>query len=85
MYCEAPIGLLSYGLLFCISSNNVKACMASNGAFDIRKQLAESLILSKIDYNDIVSNPIPEYLLKRLQRAQLAAAGFLLGRYARVR
>ena len=49
--------------------------------FHVRKQLAECLILSKIDYNDIVSHPIPEYLLKRLQRVQLAAAGFVLGRY----
>ena len=48
----------------------------------VRKQLAECLILSKIDYNDIVSHPIPEYLIKRLQRVQLAAAGFVLGRYA---
>ena len=31
--------------------------------------------------NNIVSHPIPEYLLKRLQRVQLAAAGFVLGRY----
>ena len=36
--------------------------------FHLRKQLAECLILSKIDYNNIVSHPIPEYLLKRLQR-----------------
>ena len=28
------------------------------------------------------SYPIPEYLLKRLQRVLLAAAGFVLGRYA---
>ena len=49
--------------------------------FPVRKQLAECLILSKIDYNDIVSHPIPEYLLRRLQHVQLAAAGFVLGRY----
>lgn len=39
-------------------------------------------ILSKIDYNDIVSDPIPDYLVKRLQGVQLAAANFGLGRYA---
>ena len=39
--------------------------------FPVRKQLAECLILSKIDYNDIVSHPIPEYLLRRLQHVQL--------------
>lgn len=49
--------------------------------FHVRKQVAECLILSKIDYNDIVSHPIPEYLLKRLQRVQLADAGFVLGHY----
>ena len=35
--------------------------------FHVRKHLAECLILSKIDYNDIVSHPIPEYLLQRLK------------------
>ena len=42
----------------------------------------QCLILSKIDYNDIVSDPIPDYLVKRLQRVQLAAASFVSGRYA---
>ena len=37
-----------------------------------------------IAYNNIVSQPVPEYLLKRLQRVQLAAAGFVLGRYAHI-
>ena len=35
-----------------------------------------------LSYNDIVGHPIPGYLIKRLQRAQLAAAGFVLGRYS---
>ena len=52
--------------------------------FHVRKQLEECLILSKIDYNDIVSHPVPEYLKRRLQHVQLAAAGFVLGRYAHV-
>ena len=38
------------------------------------------LTLSKIHYNYIVSDPIPDYLVKRLQRVQLAAASFDLGR-----
>ena len=49
--------------------------------FKVRKQLAETLILSKIDYNEAVSNPIPDYLIKRLQGFQLAAAGFVMGRF----
>ena len=32
--------------------------------YKIRKQLSECLVLSKLDYNDIVSHPIPEYLVK---------------------
>ena len=50
--------------------------------YRIRKQLAECLILSKIGYNDVVSGCIPDYLVKRLQRVQLAVAGFVLGKYA---
>ena len=42
--------------------------------YNARKHLAECLILSKIDYNDIVSDTITDYLVKRLQRVQLAAA-----------
>ena len=49
--------------------------------YNIRKQLAESLVLSKLDYNDVVCNPVPDYLLKRLQRMQLAVAGFVLRKY----
>ena len=48
--------------------------------YHVRKQLAECLVLSRIDYNDVVSGPIPMYLLKRLQRVQLTVAGFVLGR-----
>ena len=52
--------------------------------FDVRKQLSECLIISKIYHNDIVSHPIPDYLLKHLQHVQLAAASFVLGRYAKM-
>ena len=48
--------------------------------FQVRKQLAESLILSKLDYNDTVTFPIHDYLVKRIQRVQLAAAGFVIGK-----
>ena len=34
----------------------------------------QCLILSKIDFNDIVSDTIADYLVKRLQRVQLAVA-----------
>ena len=41
--------------------------------YNVRKHLAECLILSKMDYNDIVSDTIADYLV-RLLRVQLAAA-----------
>ena len=49
--------------------------------YDGRKQ-SECLILSKIDYSFLVSDPIPVYLFKRFELLQLAAASFVLGRYA---
>ena len=49
------------------------------------KQLAESLILARLDKNDAVCSLIPAYLNKRLQRVQLVTAGFVLNRYARER
>ena len=49
--------------------------------YSVRKQLVESLMLSKLDYSDAVFTPLPVHLIKRLQRVQLAAARFVLGRY----
>ena len=51
--------------------------------FHVRKRLAESLILSRIDYGSVVYGECPEYLLKRLQRVQNAAAGFVLRQYCK--
>ena len=42
------------------------------------------IVLSKLDYNDVVCSPVPDYLLKRLQRMQLAVAGFVLRKYASI-
>ena len=50
--------------------------------FHVRKQLAECLIFSKLYYNDIVYHQLPNYLLRRLQRVQLAAS-FVIKRYAK--
>ena len=49
--------------------------------FSVRKQLVECFMLSKLDYNDVVFIPLPVYLIKGLQRVELAAAKFVLGRY----
>ena len=47
--------------------------------YELRKQLAETLILSKLDYADLVFYPLPQFLLCHLQRVQFAAASFVLG------
>ena len=53
--------------------------------YELRKQLAETLILSKLDYADLVYYPLPQFLLRRLQRVQFATASFVLGRYVKDR
>jgi hypothetical protein len=50
--------------------------------YHIRKQLAEALILSKLDYCNVLYHGMPEYLIRRLQRVENMAAGFVQGRYA---
>ena len=51
--------------------------------YELRKQLAETLILSKLDYADLVFYPLPQFLLRRLQRVQFAASSFVLGHYVK--
>ena len=51
--------------------------------YELRKQLAETLILSKLDYADLVFYPLPQFLLRRLQRVEFAAASFVLGHYVK--
>ena len=51
--------------------------------FSLRKQLAESLILSKIDYGDEVYRPLTVAQQKRLQKVQFAAASVVTGNYVR--
>ena len=53
--------------------------------FHIRKNLAESLIMSKIDFNDHVYTPLTTQQQKKLQRLQLAAASFVWRRYAKLK
>ena len=50
----------------------------------LRKQLAELFVLSKLDYCNCLYGSLPEYLLKRLQKVQNAAAGFVTGKLAKV-
>ena len=47
-----------------------------------RKMLMESLVLSKLMYGSVLLSDAVKYQLKRLQKVQNAAAGFVLKRYA---
>ena len=39
--------------------------------------------VSKLDYADLVFYPLPQFLLRRLQRVEFAAASFVLGHYVK--
>ena len=49
----------------------------------VKKQLAESLVLSKIDYKDVIHYPLPACLNNKLQRVQNVKASFVYNRYCR--
>ena len=49
----------------------------------VRKTLAEALILSKINYCNMVYGQLPKYLINRLQRVQNTTAGYIYGWYAK--
>ena len=49
---------------------------------NVKKQLAESLVLSKLQFNDIVCYPLPMYLQEKIQKVQNTAASFVINRYA---
>jgi len=53
--------------------------------YKVRKSLAETLILSKLNYCNTVYLQIPQYMKKRIQRAQTCAAGYVLRRYCMLR
>lgn len=50
--------------------------------FLVRKHLAESLVLSHLNYACTVFHPLPVYREKRLQRLQDACAGFFTRKFA---
>ena len=72
--------------------NHVTKCAQSNlqtikrfkrfTPFNVRKTLAESLVLSKINYCNTVFSQTPQYMRKKLQRVQTSAAGYVLRKYA---
>ena len=48
--------------------------------FKLRRSLAQSLILSRINYCNVLLSDAPQYLLKKLQKLQNTAARFVYGR-----
>ena len=50
----------------------------------VRKTLAETLVLSKISYCNVVYAQLPNYQISRLQRIRNTATGYVLNRYARM-
>ena len=49
----------------------------------IRKTLAKALILSKINYCNVVYGQLPKHLINRLQRVQKTTAGYFYGWYVK--
>ena len=46
--------------------------------FNLRKNIVQALVLSKSYYNDVIYHTFSDYLQKRLQRVQKAAASFVV-------
>ena len=49
----------------------------------LRKTLTEVLMFSKIDYGNAVYQNVPKFPVKRLQKAQMISAGYVLNSYAK--
>ena len=52
--------------------------------YHLRKQLAESLVLSQLDYGNALFINAPSYLIQQMQRIQNTTASFVRGRYSNV-
>ena len=58
-------------------NNNKEECFST-----LRKQLAEGLVLPKIDYGNVIMNNLPMYMIQRLQKIQNVTSGFMIGKHA---
>eukprot|EP00794_Sanderia_malayensis_P010587 gene10587-11706_t len=63
----------------CYGTLSILRKLKNVAPFCLRKQLAESLVLVKIDYAKQVYTPLTVVLQKRLQRVQFAVASFVTG------
>ena len=68
-------------ILSCYGKLAVLKKLKNFTTFKLRKQLAECLILSKLDFNDHVYSPLTIAQVNKLQRLQKAAASFVFGKY----
>ena len=48
---------------------------------ETKKSLAQSLVLSKLNFNDTVIYPLPAFLQTKVQRVQNVAASFVLNKF----
>jgi hypothetical protein len=68
----------------------LKSCMATlrslkqlkrSASFNLRKSLVQALVLSKIDYCNVVFANAPNFTIKRLQKIERSAASLVFNRY----
>ena len=69
-------------LTSCYGTLSILRRLKNLAPFHVRKNLAESLVIAKLDYAGTVFYPLPQYQVDRLQRLQNACAGFVLRKYA---
>ena len=69
-------------LTSCYGTLSILRKLKNLAPFYVRKNLAESLVIGKLDYASTVFYPLPQYQVDRLQRLQNACAGFVLRKYA---
>ena len=68
----------------CHSALSIIRKLQNIAPYHTRKQLAETLILSKIDYCNSLYSTIPEYQMKCFQRVQNCCASFVLKWFAKI-
>ena len=78
--CENHVKMITSS---CYGTLSILKKLKNVAPFRLRKQLAESLVLAKINYGDQVYTPLTVMLQKRLQRVQFAAASFVIGHYVK--
>ena len=64
----------------CYATLSIRRKLQYLAKYELRKQLAETLLLSKLDFADLVFYSLPYFLLRPLHRVQFAAARFVLCR-----